>query len=72
MLTIIFIFTFQSKFIHKDVTPFSCKFEDFVKQYLQLNSLFWDNKLPLADTLSTRAWKAVLRRGLSEKLLKTT
>ena len=49
MLTIIFIFTFQSKFIHKDVTPFSCKFEDFVKQYLQLNSLFSDNKLHLSN-----------------------
>ena len=33
-----FGYTFQSKFIHKDVTPFSCKFgkDDFVEQHLQL------------------------------------
>ena len=36
ILTIIFIF--KNKFVHKDITPFSCKFgkEDFVEQYLQL------------------------------------
>ena len=32
------------------------KKEDFVKQYLQLNSLFSDKKLPLAGTDSFQVW----------------
>ena len=45
-------FLLNNAYIHEDVTPFlSCKFEkeDFVKQYLQLNSLFSDNKLHLSN-----------------------
>ena len=43
-------FALECKYEH-NCKHWSCKFgkEDFVKQYLQLNSLFWDNKLPLAD-----------------------